>query len=263
MPNTTPILELANVNKRYSGLHAVSDVSFTIKRGAISALIGPNGAGKSTTFNLISGLETVSSGHIRLDGQDVTSLQAYQRARLGLARIFQNPCIFEYLTVLENVMVGLHTRARAGILGAGFRLPGFGAEEKCLRRTAMEQLEFVGLESMADRMAGTLPFGGQRLLEFARALAIGTKLILLDEPTAGLTPLETEAFADKLAALVERGNTILIVEHNLGFITAIAGRIIVLAHGRKIYDGAANGLRGDAAVVEAYIGTREKQPHHA
>lgn len=257
------ILELKDISKNYFGLEALKKVSFQVDQGSITALIGPNGAGKSTAFNLISGLEKPTSGQIYFSGKDITGIGAYERGPMGLGRIFQTPKIFDYLTVLENVMVGLHGRTHAGILKSGFRLPGFKKEENLIREQAVQHLSFIGLRGEEDRMAGTLSFGQLRLLEFARALASNPKLILLDEPTAGLTPVETEAFAEKLFVIQKNGITTLIVEHDLKFIMSIAEKIIVLNHGEKIYDGSPASIREDRQVIEAYIGTRKEKRVHA
>ncbi len=257
------ILELKDISKNYYGLEALKKVCFQVDKGSITALIGPNGAGKSTAFNLISGLEEPTSGQIYFSGEEITRIEAYDRGPMGLGRIFQTPKIFDYLTVLENVMVGLHGRTHAGVLKSGFRLPGFRKEENLIREQAIEHLVFIGLEGEEDRMAGTLSFGQLRLLEFARALASNPKLILLDEPTAGLTPVETEAFADKLFVIQKNGITTLIVEHDLKFIMSVAEKIIVLNHGEKIYDGPPTSIREDRQVIEAYIGTRKEKRIHA
>lgn len=259
----TSILELKDISKYYYGLEALKKVSFQVNKGSITALIGPNGAGKSTAFNLISGLEKPTSGRIYFSGKEITLNEAYDRGPMGLGRIFQTPKIFEYLTVLENIMVGLHGRTHAGVLKSGFRLPGFKKEESLIREQAIEHLVFIGLGGEEDRMAGTLSFGQLRLLEFARALASKPKLILLDEPTAGLTPVETEAFADKLFVIQKNGITTLIVEHDLKFIMSIAEKIIVLNHGEKIYDGPPSSIRENRQVIEAYIGTRKEKRIHA
>jgi branched-chain amino acid transport system ATP-binding protein len=258
MPDS-PILELKGVSKRYSGIEALSDVRFLVPDGAITALIGPNGAGKSTLFNLICGLEQPTSGQILFAGSDITRLPPYRRSVLGIARVFQTPRLFDHLTVLENVMVGLHGRTRSGVLQSGLRLPGTRAEEARIRTEAMERLAFVGLCDDAARAAGTLAFGGQRLLEVSRALAGAPRLLLLDEPTAGLTPAETDRFSDKLRIVLAQGVAILIVEHDLRFISSIADKTVVLAHGRTIYDGDPAGLRRDAGVIESYIGTRRER----
>jgi len=258
MPNS-PILELKGVSKRYSGIEALSNVSFLVPDGGITALIGPNGAGKSTLFNLISGLDQPTSGQILFAGSDITPLPPYRRSVLGIGRVFQTPRLFDHLTVLENVMVGLHGRTRSGVLQSGLRLPGTRAEEARIRTEAMERLAFVGLSDDAVRAAGTLAFGGQRLLEVARALAGAPKLLLLDEPTAGLTPAETDRFSDRLRIILAQGVAILIVEHDLRFISSIADKIVVLAHGRTIYDGDPAGIRRDARVIESYIGTRRER----
>ena len=257
------ILELKDISKNYFGLEALKKVSFQVDKGTITALIGPNGAGKSTAFNLISGLENPTSGQIYFSGKEITGIDAHERGPMGLGRIFQTPKIFEYLTVLENVMVGLHGRTHAGVLKSGFRLPGFKEEEKLIREQAIEHLGFIGLIREKERRAGTLSFGSLRLLEFARALASKPQLILLDEPTAGLTPVETEAFADKLSTIQKNGITTLIVEHDLKFIMSVAEKIIVLNYGQKIYDGPPESIREDRQVIEAYIGTRKEKRIHA
>jgi branched-chain amino acid transport system ATP-binding protein len=255
------ILELKGVSKRYYGLEALSDVSFAVPYGSITALIGPNGAGKSTLFNLISGLEKPTSGRILYADVDITQIAPHKRSVLGIGRVFQTPRLFDHLTVLENVMVGLHGRTRSGVLQSGLRLPGTRAEEARIVAAAMERLEFVGLREDAARVSGELAFGGQRLLEVARALAGAPKLLLLDEPTAGLTPAETDKFAEKLYSVLAQGVSILIVEHDLRFISSIADKTVVLAHGRIIYDGDPGGIRRDARVVESYIGTRRERQH--
>jgi branched-chain amino acid transport system ATP-binding protein len=252
-----PILELKDVSKRYSGLEALSHVNFVVPQGAITALIGPNGAGKSTLFNLVSGLEMPTSGRILYAGVDVTLMPPHKRSILGIGRVFQTPRLFDHLTVLENVMVGLH--GRSGVLRSGLRLPGTRAEEARNRAEAMERLALVELCDDADRAARELAFGGQRLLEVARALAGAPKLLLLDEPTAGLTPAETDKFSEKLRSVLAQGVAILIVEHDLRFISSIADKTIVLAYGRTIYDGDPAGIRHDARVVESYIGTRRER----
>jgi ABC-type branched-subunit amino acid transport system ATPase component len=254
-----PILELKGVSKRYSGLEALSDVSFVVPQGAITALIGPNGAGKSTLFNLISGLEMPTSGRILYAGADITRMPPHKRSVLGIGRVFQTPRLFDHLTVLENVMVGLHGRSRSGVLRSGLGLPGTRAEEARIRAEAIERLALVELCDHAGRMAGELAFGGQRLLEVARALAGAPRLLLLDEPTAGLTPAETDKFADKLRSVLAQGVAILIVEHDLRFISSIADKTVVLAYGRTIYDGDPAGIRQDARVVESYIGRRRER----
>ena len=259
----TPILQVDELSKRYQGLEAVGGLSFAAARGTITGLIGPNGAGKSTTFNLISGLEQPTSGRVLFRGQDIAALPVHARCPLGIARTFQAPKVFEYLTVRENVMVGLHARSRGRLLRSGLRLPGFRAEETRIQAEADRWLAFAGLDHVAERGAAALAFGEQRALEFARALASTPDLLLLDEPTSGLTPAETDAFAAKLRTIVRGGTAVVIVEHDLPFITAIADRVVVLAHGRKIYDGSVADMAADVGVVEAYLGRPRKASGHA
>jgi len=256
MDDTVPVLELLQISKQFSGLQALREVSFTVRRGTITALIGPNGAGKSTVFNLVSGLDRQTSGTLLFDGSDIGDLPAFRRPALGLARIFQTPRIFEYLSVLENVMVGFSGRLKSDFFGCGLRLSSARREEHDMIRDSTELLGFVGLEDLRHRPAGTLAFGGQRLLEFARALATRPKLLLLDEPTAGLTPAETDAFAAMLKTLLERGVTTLIVEHDINFITSISDKVVVLAYGEKIFEGRPIDLRSEQRVIDAYLGPR-------
>ena len=252
--NEPAVLTLYNLSKRYAGFEAVSGLSFSVGAGTITALIGPNGAGKSTTFNVISGLERPSFGSVVFEGTDITAFPVYDRCHLGIGRTFQAPKVFDHLTVSENIMVGLHGRSRSGLVRAGARLPGFKAEERRIHEDAAHWLAFAGLEYLANRSAGALSFGEQRALEFARAIAAKPKLLLLDEPTSGLTPSETEVFAAKLKAVVRDGVTVLIVEHDLPFITSIADKVVVLAHGKKIYDGSVVGMRENEGVIDAYVG---------
>ena len=256
-----PILELKGVSKRYSGLEALSDVSFVVPQGAITALIGPNGAGKSTLFNLISGLEMPTSGRILYADADITRMPPHKRSVLGIGRVFQTPRLFDHLTVLEK----RHGRAARAHPVGRLAIRACGCPARAPKRPALGRGHGAARLRRArrrrGRVAGELAFGGQRLHEVARALAGAPKLLLLDEPTAGLTPAETDKFSDKLRSVLAQGVAILIVEHDLRFISSIADKTVVLAHGRTIYDGDPAGIRRDASVTESYIGTRRERQH--
>ena len=245
------LLSLHGLTRQFAGLTAVDAVDMQVEPGGVHAVIGPNGAGKTTLFNLISGLVAPSAGWIVLDGQDVTKLRPEQRAARGLGRTFQNIRIFSSMTVLENVLTGLHTRTRAGLPGVLLRLPGFRAEERRAVERAREALGVVGLAGVAARRAGALSYGDQRRLEIARAIVAEPRLLLLDEPAAGMNPSETEA----LGTLIRRlRTTILLVEHDMGFVMDISDQVTVLNFGRRIAQGGPAAVRRDLAVIEAYLG---------
>jgi len=252
----TPLLEISGLTRRYAGLVAVDSVDMRVMPGGVHAVIGPNGAGKTTLFNLVSGLVPPSSGLIRLTGQDVTGLSANRRAALGLARTFQNIRVFAAMTVLENALTGLHTRLTTGLPGVVLRLPGFRTEERRAVARAREALDLVGLADKAGQRAQALSYGDQRRLEIARAMAPEPRLLLLDEPAAGMNPAETEALATLVRRLHEFGTTVLLVEHDMGFVMDISDTVTVLNFGKLIYEGAPQAVRQEPSVIEAYLGQK-------
>ena len=248
------LLRLQGLTRRFAGLVAVDAVDLVIPAGGVHAIIGPNGAGKTTLFNLISGLVPPSAGRILLDGADVTRLAPERRAALGLARTFQNIRVFAAMTVLENVLTGLHARTASGLVPVLLRTARFRAEERQAVARAEAALAVAGLADKAANRAAALSYGDQRRLEIARALAPEPRLLLLDEPAAGMNPAETEALAALIRRLAASGTTVLLVEHDMGFVMDIADGVTVLNFGRLIFHGPPAAARQDEAVIEAYLG---------
>jgi branched-chain amino acid transport system ATP-binding protein len=250
------LLATRGLTRRYAGLVAVDAVDLDVAEGGVHAVIGPNGAGKTTLFNLISGLVAPSAGRILFDGADISRLPADRRARLGLARTFQNIRVFGAMTLLENVLTGLHPRLTSSLLGIVARLPRFRREEANAVARAREALALVGLQRRESARAAALSYGDQRRLEIARAMAGAPRLLLLDEPAAGMNPAETVALGALIRRIVDAGTTVLLVEHDMHFVMNLSDSVTVLNFGRGIFAGSPADARADPGVVEAYLGKK-------
>jgi len=252
------ILEIRELSKHFGELKAVDRVSMSVEQGQIAAIIGPNGAGKTTLFNLITNSYRATSGEVLLMGVPTLKLPEFKLTEMGVARTYQNIRLFDNMSALDNVKVGMHCRTRSGVWGAALGLPGTRAEERAAEARAMELMEFVGIARWAREMAKNLPYGGQRRLEIARALATEPKLLLLDEPAAGMNPQESEDLMELIRKIQATGVTVLLIEHHMKVVMGISERIVVLNYGAKIAEGTPSEIQNNPLVIEAYLGTKRE-----
>lgn len=248
------MLRLNGITKMFGGLTALEDVSFSVSEGSITGIIGPNGAGKTTLFNIVTGLYSQTAGDVYLNDNNISFSNTERLAKLGLVRTFQNVELFGQMTVLENVMVGLHTRSRSGIFSCAFKLPGHLKEEKIIREKSVEWLKFTGMADLADMKAGNLSFGKGRLLEISRALAAQPRVILMDEPAAGLNTRETDELALLIQKIKDAGITVTLVEHDMDLVMDICDSVVVLNLGKKLAEGTPRQIQENPEVISAYLG---------
>lgn len=248
------MLEVNGITQIFGGVTALEDVSFTINKGDITGVIGPNGAGKTTLFNIITGIYRQTAGKVTLEGKDVSGFPPERLARLAMVRTFQNIELFGGMTVFENVMVGMHTKSTSGLLACALKMPWSISEERRIHDGAMRWLEFCGIADLAEHTAGSLPFGKGRLLEIARALAVGPRIILMDEPAAGLNSQETLALAQLIKKIRDLDITVVLVEHDMELVMDICDRIVVLNLGKKLAEGTPREIQESSEVIAAYLG---------
>ncbi len=249
-----PLLTVQNVSKRFGGLDALKEVTFSVYRDQIKALIGPNGAGKTTLFNIVSGSYRPTEGTVVFDGTDLAHKAPHRICRMGVGRTFQHSLVFDDMSVVENVAVGRYSRTKTGLFSGALTLPRHRREEKETFKAAHEALRRVGLDHLAEELADSLPMGERHLLEIARALASEPQLLLLDEPAAGLNDDETMRLADTVKKIRDEGVTVLLVEHNMNFVMEISDEVVVLDYGRKIAEGPPLMIQNNEEVIKAYLG---------
>lgn len=249
-----PILEVRSLTKMFGGVKAQENITFSIEPGIVCGLIGPNGAGKTTLFNLITGIYSPDKGQVIFNGKNTRKLAVHQRVNAGIARTFQHVELFGSMTLLENVLVGMHVRTRSGFWGAVTRMPWVAREEKEAVEKARALLDFTGLTAYADHPASELPVGRQKIAEIARALASDPLLLLLDEPAAGLNPVETEVLGNLIEQVKKRGVTMMLVEHDMSLAMGICDKMIVLDQGTKLAEGTPREIQNNEAVMAAYLG---------
>ncbi len=253
-----PLLRVTDLTKNYRGVTAVSELSFEVIPGAIKSVIGPNGAGKTTLINMITGFQPPSAGEIVFNGRTISGLPPHRVAAQGVARTFQTVELFPGMTVLENVMVGCHLKSGKGLFSSALFLPGVKREEKQIKDRSMHFLEQVGLAAYAQQQAGSLPLGEQKMLEVARALASGPRLLLLDEPAAGLNEKETGRAARMIQGIKDQGATIILVEHDMKMVMSISDEVLVINFGSQIAEGPPDRVKRDPGVIEAYLGGEDQ-----